>query len=171
MIAIIAVLIASCSRPCRPREGGATGSVRQQLQADWVRIHNYVDANHTVPPAAIDTRKIETLTTIANGSFGPLARLLLFLEQTSVYETANFSIDVINGAEGMWSTRQPSSPGSMDFSADPIMRRAGRPLPRIRDGPGVNYFASVGSSLDFDSSRPVEHQRHLLLCEDGGAGR
>jgi prepilin-type N-terminal cleavage/methylation domain-containing protein/prepilin-type processing-associated H-X9-DG protein len=155
VIAIIAVLIALLLPAVQAaRDAARRVQCVNNLKQIGLALHNYVDANQTVPPAAIDTRKIETLTTIANGGFGPLARLLPFLEQTSVYNAANFSIDVINGADGMWSNTTAIFTRINGFLC-PSDNAPSWPAITAYTGtaPGVNYFASVGSSLEFDNSQ------------------
>jgi prepilin-type N-terminal cleavage/methylation domain-containing protein/prepilin-type processing-associated H-X9-DG protein len=155
VIAIIAVLIALLLPAVQAaREAARRVQCVNNLKQIGLALHNYIDSNQTVPPAAVDTRKIETLTTIANGGFGPLARLLPFLEQSAVYNSANFSVDVINGADGMWSNTTAIFTRINGFLC-PSDNAPSWPAITAYTGtaPGVNYFASVGSSLEFDNSQ------------------
>jgi prepilin-type N-terminal cleavage/methylation domain-containing protein/prepilin-type processing-associated H-X9-DG protein len=155
VIAIIAVLIALLLPAVQSaREAARRIQCVNNLKQIGLAIHNYIDANQCVPPAALDTRLTTTLQTIPNGGFGPLARLLPFLEQTSVYNAANFSIDVINGAPGMWSNTTAIFTRISGFLC-PSDTPPSWPAITAYTGtaPGVNYFASVGSGLEFSNAQ------------------
>jgi prepilin-type N-terminal cleavage/methylation domain-containing protein/prepilin-type processing-associated H-X9-DG protein len=154
-IAIIAVLIALLLPAVQAaREAARRVQCVNNLKQIGLALHNYIDSNQCVPPAAIDTRVIATGTTIANGGFGPLARMLPFLEQTTVYNAANFSVDVINGAAGMY-TNSTAIFTRIDGFLCPSDVAPSWPAITAYPGtaPGVNYFASVGSGLEFSGAQ------------------
>jgi prepilin-type N-terminal cleavage/methylation domain-containing protein/prepilin-type processing-associated H-X9-DG protein len=153
-IAIIGVLIALLLPAVQAaREAARRIQCTNNLKQIGLALHNYIGANDTVPPAALDTRTAAG-TTIANGGFGALARLLPSLEQQALFDAANFSINVINGAPGVWinSTAIHTRVGGFLCPSD---RPPTWPTTTVDKSiaPGTNYFASVGSSLEFDGSR------------------
>ncbi|MGP0063906.1 MAG: DUF1559 domain-containing protein [Isosphaeraceae bacterium] len=153
VIAIIAVLIALLLPAVQSaREAARRVQCVNNLKQIGLALHNYIDVNGTVPPAALDTMTIGGTTTIRNGSFGALARMLPFLEQTAVYNAANFSVDVINGAPGMWANTTAIFTRLSGFLC-PSDTPPGWPAITAYAGtaPGVNYFASVGSGLEFSN--------------------
>ena len=170
VIAIIAVLIALLLPAVQAaREAARRVQCVNNLKQIGLALHNYIDANNTVPPAALDTRTIGGTTTIPNGGFGPLARLLPFLEQTAVYNAANFSVDVINGRAGhvvehhVDLHQDQRLPLPVGYAPGLVGHHrlyghgAGRELFRLgRLGPRVQRCPDGRAA-----------QRHLLLCQDG----
>jgi prepilin-type N-terminal cleavage/methylation domain-containing protein/prepilin-type processing-associated H-X9-DG protein len=155
VIAIIAVLIALLLPAVQAaREAARRAQCVNNLKQIGLALHNYIDVNNTVPPAALDTLTIGGTTTIANGGFGPLSRLLPFVEQSAVYNAANFSVDVINGAPGMWANTTAIFTRISGFLC-PSDTPPGWPAITAYTGtaPGVNYFASVGSGLEFSTAQ------------------
>jgi prepilin-type processing-associated H-X9-DG protein len=134
------------------REAARRIQCTNNLKQIGLALHNYISANDTVPPAAIDTR-LATGTTIVNGSWSALARLLPYLEQQSLYNSANFSLNTINGAAGAWtnSTAFTTRLGNLLCPSDTPPNWPDITVVAAR-ATGVNYFASVGSSLEFNSS-------------------
>src|SRR5436309_1859029 len=103
VIAIIGVLVALLLPAVQAaREAARRVQCTNNLKQIGLALHNYISVNDTVPPAALDTR-IYAGTTIANGGFSAQARLLPYLEQTPLYNAANFSLNAINNAPGTWS--------------------------------------------------------------------
>jgi prepilin-type processing-associated H-X9-DG protein/prepilin-type N-terminal cleavage/methylation domain-containing protein len=154
VIAIIAVLIALLLPAVQAaREAARRAQCVNNLKQIGLALHSYIDSNDTVPPAALDTR-IVAGTTIANGGFGPLARLLPYIEQQPLYNAANFSINVINNPPGVWinSTAIHTRIGSFLCPSNTAPT-----WPSITVdtsiAPGVNYFASVGSGLEFSAKQ------------------
>jgi prepilin-type N-terminal cleavage/methylation domain-containing protein len=166
VIAIIAVLIALLLPAVQAaREGARRAQCTNNLKQIGLALHNYISTNDCVPPAALDTR-IAAGTTIANGGFGALARLLPYLEQQSLYNASNFSINVINGAVGVWINSTAIHTRVNGFLC-PSDTPPSWPTITVDKSiaPGNNYFASVGSSLEFDNSRAAE--RDFRLHQDG----
>ncbi len=154
VIAIIAILIALLLPAVQmAREAARRVQCVNNMKQIGLALHNYISANETVPPAALDTTT--TLgTTIVNGGFGPLARLLPQLEQTAIYNAANFSIDVINGPTGVWINSTAIHTRISSFLC-PSDTAPTWPTITVDTSiaPGVNYFASVGSSLEFTDNQ------------------
>ena len=159
VIAIIAVLIALLLPAVQAaREAARRIQCTNNLKQIGLALHNYISTNDTVPPASLPTNQASGAQ-INNGSFSAQARLLPYMEQQPLYNAANFSLNCINGAVGavvnstVVTTRLsaflcPSdTPPSWTMNPD---QRTSRHRPRA---PGNNYFASVGSSLEFASSQ------------------
>ncbi|MDR3639375.1 MAG: DUF1559 domain-containing protein [Isosphaeraceae bacterium] len=150
VIAIIAVLIALLLPAVQAaREAARRAQCVNNLKQIGLALHNYISANETFPPAALDTTTTPG-TTIANGGFGPLSRLLPFTEQSAIYNAQNFSIDVINGNPGVWINSTAAHTRISEFLCPSDLAPTWPTItgdPAV--SPGVNYFASVGSSLEF----------------------
>jgi prepilin-type processing-associated H-X9-DG protein len=153
VIAIIAVLIALLLPAVQAaREAARRIQCVNNLKQIGLAVHNYIDANNSVPPGALDTMKIETMTVIRNGSFSALARMLPFLEQTAVYNAANFQVDLINGPDGMWSNTTAAFTRISGFLCPSDTPPSWQAITNYKGtAPGVNYFASVGSGLEFSN--------------------
>src|SRR5947208_2536426 len=152
VIAIIAVLIALLLPAVQAaREAARRAQCVNNLKQIGLGLHNYHGVNDSFPQGSGLARNANG-TTRNNGDFSSLARLLPFMEQSQIYNAANFSLAVINDAYGtaanvtVTTTRLnvflcPSSPA-------PGYTMIGRtaPLPQ-HVAPGNNYFASLGSTL------------------------
>jgi prepilin-type processing-associated H-X9-DG protein len=154
VIAIIAILIALLLPAVQAaREAARRAQCINNLKQIGLALHSYVAVNEVVPPAALDT-PLAAGDTIENGGFGALARLLPFAEQQALYDACNFSINLINGTAGEWINSTASHTRVSGFLC-PSDRPPTWPATTVDQSiaPGTNYFASVGSSLEFDSSR------------------
>jgi prepilin-type N-terminal cleavage/methylation domain-containing protein/prepilin-type processing-associated H-X9-DG protein len=171
VIAIIAVLIALLLPAVQAaREAARRAQCVNNLKQIGLALHNYISTNDCVPPAALDTR-IAAGTTIANGGFGALARLLPYLEQQSLYNASNFSINVINGAVGVWINSTAIHTRVNGFLC-PSDTPPSWPTITVdkSTAPGNNYFASVGSSLEFDNSRTAGPPNGIFGYIKAGSG-
>jgi prepilin-type N-terminal cleavage/methylation domain-containing protein/prepilin-type processing-associated H-X9-DG protein len=154
VIAIIAVLIALLLPAVQSaREAARRVQCVNNLKQIGLALHNYHEANQTFPPGAIDTRLV-TGKTIANGGFGVLARLLPYLEQSSLYNAQNFSLNVINGPPGVWTNSTAIHTRISGFLCPSDSPPSWPTITVDKDtAPGVNYFASVGSGLEFSAKQ------------------
>jgi prepilin-type N-terminal cleavage/methylation domain-containing protein/prepilin-type processing-associated H-X9-DG protein len=160
VIAIIAVLIALLLPAVQAaREAARRAQCVNNLKQIGLGLHNYLQTNDCVPPGALPTYNPSGNNVINNGSFSALARLLPYVEQQALYNGSNFSVAVLNSAGGVLinqtvllarinaylcpSDTTPAWVGSVN-----------PPLTTTR-APGNNYFASVGSSLEYDNSQAV----------------
>ena len=158
VIAIIAVLIALLLPAVESaREAARRVQCINNLKQIGLALHNYISTNDTLPPGGFPAWVAESSVYINNGDFGVHPRLLPYLEQSNLYYAANFSVAAFNSTIGdvtnhtVHATRLsaflcPSSPvpgwlveGTSTLLEDIV-------------APGNNYFASIGSSLEFDTS-------------------
>jgi prepilin-type N-terminal cleavage/methylation domain-containing protein/prepilin-type processing-associated H-X9-DG protein len=153
-IAIISVLIALLLPAVQAaREAARRVQCTNNLKQIGLALHNYHEANQTFPPGAIDTRLV-TGKTIANGGFGVLARLLPYLEQSAIYDAQNFSLNVINGPPGVWTNSTSIHTRITGFLCPSDTPPSWPTITVDKDtAPGVNYFASVGSGLEFSAKQ------------------
>ncbi len=154
VIAIIAVLIAlQLPAVQAAREADRRIQCTNNLKQIGLGLHNYISSNETVPPAALDTR-LATGGTIANGGFAAHARLLPYLEQAAIYNASNFSLNVINGPAGVWTNSTAIHTRIKAFLCPSDIPPT---WPTITvdtsTAPGTNYFASVGSGLEFSNAQ------------------
>jgi prepilin-type N-terminal cleavage/methylation domain-containing protein/prepilin-type processing-associated H-X9-DG protein len=162
VIAIIAVLIALLLPAVQAaREAARRAQCVNNLKQIGLALHNYHQTNDCFPPGCYLQRN-SSLALVNNQDFSTHARLLGYLEQQALYNAANFSFSCYNDALGeevngtVTETRVfaflcPSSP-LPTFS---LWAGSSNPTPGVSvpTAPGNNYFASIGSSLEFDSSQ------------------
>jgi prepilin-type processing-associated H-X9-DG protein len=141
------------------REAARRAQCVNNLKQIGLAVHNYLQVNECVPPGALPTYNPTGKNIINNGSFSALARLLPYVEQQALSSASNFSVAVLNSADGVLINQTvllarinsylcPSDTAPSWFgSVNP-------PLTTTR-APGNNYFASVGSSLEYDNSQAV----------------
>jgi prepilin-type N-terminal cleavage/methylation domain-containing protein/prepilin-type processing-associated H-X9-DG protein len=162
VIAIIAVLIALLLPAVQAaREAARRSQCINNLKQIGLGLHNYHSVNDCFPPGAL--AKFDngdpTATLHNNWDFSAHARLLGFMEQQALYNAANFSLGVINDGYGTRVNVTVSTTRLNVFlcpsSIAPGWKMAGRtaPLPNFQ-APGNNYFACIGSCLEFAGQQP-----------------
>jgi prepilin-type processing-associated H-X9-DG protein len=158
VIAIIAVLIALLLPAVQAaREAARRIQCTNNLKQIGLALHNYISANETLPPGGFPAWVQENQVYINNGDFSAHARMLPFLEQSTVYSAANFSFAAFNSTVGDLTNHTIHAVRINGFlcpsSTAPSWTIEGTSS-QIEDvvSPGNNYFASFGSSLEFDVS-------------------
>jgi prepilin-type N-terminal cleavage/methylation domain-containing protein/prepilin-type processing-associated H-X9-DG protein len=162
VIAIIAVLIALLLPAVQAaREAARRAQCVNNMKQIGLALHNYQQVNDSFPPGCYMSRN-SAGALVSNVDFSAHARLLGYLEQQVLYNAANFALgcyndtlcEEVNGT--VTETRIsaflcPSSPlptftlwaGSSNAS----------PQSTLPTAPGTNYFASMGSSLEYDAAQ------------------
>ncbi len=158
VIAIIAVLIALLLPAVQAaREASRRVSCVNNLKQIGLALHNYVSANETFPPGAFLTWNPNSSKFIINGDFSAHVRLLAFVEQQSLYNAANFSVSAINSVTGASINGTVTLTRVQTFlcpSDTPPAWNGTDNAPMTQNrAPGNSYFASVGSSLEFDAGQ------------------
>jgi prepilin-type N-terminal cleavage/methylation domain-containing protein/prepilin-type processing-associated H-X9-DG protein len=158
VIAIIAVLISLLLPAVQAaREAGRRASCVNNLKQLGLALHNYISANDTLPPGGFPGYLPEYGIFINNADFSVHARLLPYLEQQSLYNAANFSVAAFNSSVGdlinhtVHATRVSAFLCPSSTAPGWLIEGTNTQLEDIQ-APGNSYFASVGSSLEFDAS-------------------
>jgi prepilin-type N-terminal cleavage/methylation domain-containing protein/prepilin-type processing-associated H-X9-DG protein len=162
VIAIIAVLIALLLPAVQAaREAARRMQCTNNLKQIGLAIHNYHSTNDCFPPGGFPAY-IPNQNNGNNACPGTHARLLPYIEQQTLYNALNWSLPVINDPVPPGTGYAPYANSTVsitrintflcpsDTPPNWNMVSASAPLPNYR-APGNNYFASVGSSLEFTS--------------------
>ena len=97
VIAIIAVLIALLLPAVQSaREAARRAQCTNNLKQIGLAMHNYISVNEALPTMYIIYNMVGSQNTAA--TFSPLARMLPFLEQNSIYNSINFNVSARWGA-------------------------------------------------------------------------
>ena len=157
VIAIIAVLIGLLLPAVQAaREAARRMQCTNNLKQIGLALHNYHSINECFPPAGLPVRSATTRVILHNASFSAQARVLQFVEQGPLYNAMNFdygcfnSIDNYGNAANSTATDKRLSVFLCPSSHAPnfnITRVTGQSF----RAPGTSYFASSGSSLEWDS--------------------
>ena len=112
-----------------------------------------------------------------NADFAAHARLLGGLEGQALYNAANFSVGVINDVYGEYANSTvsrhaaPGVPLPVQHLAQlPDERSWGAPL-NLLHRPGNSYFASLGSSLEFEFARTAGGPPNGVFQDEGAPHR
>jgi prepilin-type N-terminal cleavage/methylation domain-containing protein/prepilin-type processing-associated H-X9-DG protein len=164
VIAIIAVLIALLLPAVQAaREAARRVSCINNLKQIGIALHNYHEVNDAFPSGGLP---MYTPNVNTDNNAGPSAhaRLLLFLEQQSLYNALNWNLAVINDNNPPGNGYGPYANSTVTITrlagficpsdTPPAwnLTSASNPLPNYR-APGNSYFASLGSSLEFASQQ------------------
>jgi prepilin-type N-terminal cleavage/methylation domain-containing protein/prepilin-type processing-associated H-X9-DG protein len=158
VIAIISVLIALLLPAVQAaREAARRAQCVNNLKQIGLAVHNYISVNDCVPAAGFPAWVQESQYYICNGDFSIHVRLLPYLEQQNIYNAANFNYAVFNSTVGdvinstVQATRLTAFLCPSDSPPNWLIQGTNTQIESIR-APGNNYFGSVGSGLEFDSS-------------------
>jgi prepilin-type N-terminal cleavage/methylation domain-containing protein len=154
VIAIIAVLIALLLPAVQAaREAARRIQCTNNMKQIGLALHNYLSTNNCFPPGGLDDL---AGTGTENAEFSTHTRLLGHIEGQTLFNAANFSVGVINDTIGEPANSTVSltrlqvflCPSSVwpSYVGTPWLA----PLSNFTC-PGCSYFASVGSSLEFDA--------------------
>ncbi len=157
VIAIIAVLIALLLPAVQTaREAARRIQCTNNLKQLGLALHNYVSVYDCFPPGALAEFTGGNPSGTLNNNWSPSAhaRMLPNLEQQALYNAMNWSVGVLNDPIGtpmnstVVTTRLNAFLCPSSITPAWLMSSANAPLSTL-PAPGNNYFASVGSSLEF----------------------
>ena len=158
VIAIIAVLISLLLPAVQSaREAARRVQCVNNMKQIGLAIHNYISANDCVPAGGFPAWVQESQYYICNGDFSVHFRLLPYLEQQNLANAANYNFAIFNSSVGdvinstVQATRLTAFLCPSDTPPNWLIQGTTAVIEGIQ-APGNNYFASVGSSLEFDSS-------------------
>ena len=177
VIAIIAVLIALLLPAVQAaREAARRMQCTNNLKQIGLALHGYLGVNNAFPAGAWSTYNPDAKNTTLNVGWSAHSVLLAFTEQTALYNAANFSIPCTNA----------TAPTSVLANSTVITKRLNVFLCLSSSPPswnmidvgtivvatavGNNYFASWGSSLEFDTAYPGGPPNGVFYAIPGGNG-
>ena len=153
-IAIIGVLIALLLPAVQvAREAARRTQCVNNLKQIGLALHNYHSTNDCFAPGGLVGYRYDTKAYNLNGTYGPLARILGFLEQQPLYNAINWSLECDQDTYGTAanSTATVVRLGSFLCPSDvpPSYLGTGTAPVNALTAPGNNYFASLGASLEW----------------------
>jgi prepilin-type N-terminal cleavage/methylation domain-containing protein/prepilin-type processing-associated H-X9-DG protein len=162
VIAIIAILVALLLPAVQAaREAARRAQCINNLKQIGIALHNYHQVNDCFPPGCLLGRNTATLAAQTGRDFSAHVRLLGFSEQSALYNAANFWVAPYNDTVyGNWanSTTTCTRLGLFLCPSDPppgyLHLGIGVPFDNL-PATGNNYFASLGSTLEFDANNAV----------------
>jgi prepilin-type N-terminal cleavage/methylation domain-containing protein/prepilin-type processing-associated H-X9-DG protein len=174
VIAIIAVLIALLLPAVQSaREAARRIQCVNNLKQIGLGLQNYASVNDCFPPANLLTWKPDSKTFYIDAGFSVGARMLSFLEQQPLYNSANFSVGALNDVTGSRMNSTVTLTRLAMFlcpsSTPPTFLGTENAPYTTNQAPGNNYFASMGSSLDWDASQTNGPPNGVFALCQGGA--
>ena len=160
VIAIIAVLIALLLPAVQSaREAARRAQCTNNIKQIGLALHNYHSSFDCFPPGALPVRNTSTGGLISNGGYSVHARLLSAMEQTQIFNAANFDVNCYNAPVG-FAINSTASLARLNVFLCPsnvgpdwnIPASWPAPMSLYR-APGNTYFASLGASLEHLSTQ------------------
>jgi prepilin-type processing-associated H-X9-DG protein len=126
------------------------------LKQIGLALHNYHQVNDCFPPGGQPKWSVPNAALVANGDFSPHVRLLPSLEQSALYNSANFSMTCFNDAVG-GAVNSTVTITRLNVFLCPSCPPPGWNAQKIGSvtavAPGNNYYACYGSCLEFDRTQ------------------
>ena len=138
------------------REAARRASCVNNMKQLGVGLHNYVSVNDSLPPGWFQAR-LSSGALLGTNDWSVHTRLLQFMEQSALYNAANFTFGCINDVapkNGLAANSTVVITRLATFlcpSDTPPSWNGTDDVPMTTTvAPGNNYFASTGSGLEFD---------------------
>jgi len=154
VIAIIAVLIALLLPAVQAaREAARRMQCVNNLKQIGLGLHNYHSSNDCFPPGGLVGQRYDTNAYNLNGSYSAFARILGGMEQQPLYNAINWTLECDQDPYGTAANSTVTVSRVSTFlcpsDSPPAYLGTGTAPINALTAPGNNYFASLGSSLEW----------------------